>query len=824
MASERQRWLIWIVIGFAMACSSSGSEDTTGSRTCGACVPGDTKSCACLGGATGVQVCRNDGCAYDPCLCGDGGGPDASWEAGDVEVEVIVSDSGDAAEDATPDGSETPDGCTPSYEICNGLDDDCNGQVDDNAADCTVFYADEDGDGRGDSNLSMCLCAPDWSFPTPFGGDCNDNDPLVSPAVDGDGCNPEGPIDDDCDTLVDEDATTECTPSVIGGVTVTPEDLWYPLDHTVAENTYAGHIHNARDFPAPVGTPIYAAKTGKVAYASEPDNCRNATAPNKCGGANFSCVSSPTVDCDCGGGYGNYITISGFDGSLTKYAHLSPGSILVQVGDIVCAGQPIAAVGASGRVCSTSSGDGAHLHFEYQSASGIWEDPSVAFADRTRKIGGKAFSDNECDALDALQAGGVLDKNCTGYRQNSTCGFNRAGAATALGKLVNVDADPSFGMCDASCSDMPSGIWYYDWLEAATRLERQDATPVFERASTCVPADWLWRPNFLKAALEAAGIPSATTGAAVPDMTSVPGPLKPYVYGATNAGVLSSTTALQPEWVATYGWVATLLDNIRTTQGAALDVSPEDMAPCDSCASACVGHCGSYQGCSCSSCPSGQTCNASNVCVTDCASACVGHCGSYQGCSCSSCPSGQTCNASNVCVPTETCNGIDDDGNGIVDDPASCWRTIYRFKHPTNEARCWNTTTTAPSTCASYQYEREAFLVRTTQVSNTFELVQCSKLTDHILVNKASSDPTELEDVGYDCSLSLGYVYTLGTIPNTPWPYECPLYRFAYQAGGSGAHLFATGNELFGGMSCEPPARASVPSNQECLSSIPSDC
>ena len=35
-----------------------------------------------------------------------------------------------------------------SVEICNSRDDDCNGQIDENAVDATLFYIDSDGDGR----------------------------------------------------------------------------------------------------------------------------------------------------------------------------------------------------------------------------------------------------------------------------------------------------------------------------------------------------------------------------------------------------------------------------------------------------------------------------------------------------------------------------------------------------------------------------------------------------------------------------------------------------------------------------------------------------
>jgi hypothetical protein len=87
-------------------------------------------------------------------------------------------------------------------ELCNGIDDDCDGEVDDDAAGGDWFYVDADGDGWGLEDYAAQHCAeevPGWSLQR---GDCNDYDPSVFPGAD-ELCNER---DDDCDGRSDEGA------------------------------------------------------------------------------------------------------------------------------------------------------------------------------------------------------------------------------------------------------------------------------------------------------------------------------------------------------------------------------------------------------------------------------------------------------------------------------------------------------------------------------------------------------------------------------------------------------------------------------------------
>jgi hypothetical protein len=83
-----------------------------------------------------------------------------------------------------------------AQELCNGVDDDCDGVADGGIV--STWYTDADDDGYGDPLTGIEACeAPDGSVDD--GTDCDDSDPNTHPGAvevcDGD--------DDDCDGLVD---------------------------------------------------------------------------------------------------------------------------------------------------------------------------------------------------------------------------------------------------------------------------------------------------------------------------------------------------------------------------------------------------------------------------------------------------------------------------------------------------------------------------------------------------------------------------------------------------------------------------------------------
>ena len=116
-----------------------------------------------------------------------------------------ATDSGEA--DLDGDGfaeGDCDDGDPAVYpgaaEHCDGVDEDCDGAVDEDATDAATWYVDADGDGFGDPDVSTRACdAPAGSVGDAT--DCDDGDATVHPGG-VERCDTEA--DDDCDGAANE--------------------------------------------------------------------------------------------------------------------------------------------------------------------------------------------------------------------------------------------------------------------------------------------------------------------------------------------------------------------------------------------------------------------------------------------------------------------------------------------------------------------------------------------------------------------------------------------------------------------------------------------
>jgi len=151
-----------------------------------------------LAATTGLLVSGAVGCSYDSGLGGATCDPSQEGDRRDGEVcrgGYWVEDDRDAAQ---PDAGDADDGgsgdaCIPSSEVCNDIDDDCNGRIDE-GIDCSCNYL---GNDRG-----ACTDAEKDAS-----GECQRPDAYNETEVRcGDG------IDNDCDGSVDDtDADCQCS-------------------------------------------------------------------------------------------------------------------------------------------------------------------------------------------------------------------------------------------------------------------------------------------------------------------------------------------------------------------------------------------------------------------------------------------------------------------------------------------------------------------------------------------------------------------------------------------------------------------------------------
>ncbi len=91
-------------------------------------------------------------------------------------------------------------------EHCDGVDEDCNGVVDDDPLDPATWYEDSDGDGYGDPDRFALACEALTGTVTDA-TDCDDADSTIHPGAD-EHC--DG-VDEDCDGDIDNDAVDPLT-------------------------------------------------------------------------------------------------------------------------------------------------------------------------------------------------------------------------------------------------------------------------------------------------------------------------------------------------------------------------------------------------------------------------------------------------------------------------------------------------------------------------------------------------------------------------------------------------------------------------------------
>jgi hypothetical protein len=167
------------------ATSSSYTATTSGSYTVVV-----TNASTCSSTSTAVVVTTIANVDYFADADGDGFGDAATLVSTCVQPQGYVTDNTDC--------DDTSANVNPAAaEICNHIDDDCNGLMDD-ALVFETYYADNDGDSYGDLNNSIYECSQPSGYVID-NTDCNDNN-VNQNAASAEICNGE---DDDCEGTID---------------------------------------------------------------------------------------------------------------------------------------------------------------------------------------------------------------------------------------------------------------------------------------------------------------------------------------------------------------------------------------------------------------------------------------------------------------------------------------------------------------------------------------------------------------------------------------------------------------------------------------------
>ncbi len=419
--------------------------------------PGATEVCDSVDNDCDLDIDDDDtsrvGRRYGPDLDGDGWAQDGAHQTAcstDPIQEILDIADGDSSvtgddwivipvEQYSSTGAFTNADCDDdnddvypmATETCNGIDDDCEGGIDE-ALTTYTWYADSDVDTYGNASVSTSSCSAPSGYVSDS-TDCNDASASVHPGA-SETCNS---VDDDCDGSIDEGVTTTYYADADGD---TYGNLLVTAAACSAPSGYVSHDSDCDDTDAainPLAVEVCDLVDNDCDFVVD-DGVMSTFYVDSDGDTYGSTASGAATGCSAPAGY-----VASSTDCNDSDAAISPGA--TEVCDSV------------DNDCDSSTDEGV-LTTWYRDGDSDGYGGSTSFASCTAPASFVATSTDCLDTNGAVHpgatevAGNSLDDDCDGTIDNTTC--------VSTIEIINDMGDADYISAVVSSDSSMTGDWW----------------------------------------------------------------------------------------------------------------------------------------------------------------------------------------------------------------------------------------------------------------------------------------------------------------------------------------------------------------------------